>query len=325
MSQHTHSLPYRVLLYYKYVTIDNPIEESKKHLELCLSLELKGRILFASEGINGTVCGTVEQTNEYMRIMHADPRFHDMWFKIDEEPEHTFRKMFVRPKKELVTFRLSEDVNPLEKTGVYLQPKEWYDMMQDPDIVIIDGRTDYEWDLGHFKGAIRPSIESFKEFPEWIEKNLSDFKDKKMLTYCTGGIRCEKLSAYLLKQGFNEVYQLHGGIVGYGKDAEVKGALFDGTCYVFDERVSVPINHTEDAHLISHCVYCKTPTDSYVNCGNFDCHRQHFQCLECVAKTNCSCSDTCMESPRHEYKPPFNRKFESYRRVPRRNQTAAEK
>ena len=117
------SLPYRVLLYYKYVTIEDPVQECEQHRELCNSLGLKGRILFAHEGINGTVSGTIEATDAYMQHMHSDPRFSDMWFKIDEEDQHVFRKMFVRPKKELVTFRLEQDVNPLEKTGTYLKPK----------------------------------------------------------------------------------------------------------------------------------------------------------------------------------------------------------
>jgi len=318
-------LPYRVLLYYKYVPIEDPIADSASHLELCHSLGLKGRILFAHEGINGTVSGTIEATTEYMRIMHEDPRFSDLWFKIDEEEDHVFRKMFVRPKKELVTFRLEHDVNPLERTGTYLEPKEWRALMDDPDAVIIDGRTDYEWDLGHFEGAIRPPVDSFKDFPAWVREHLTNLKDKKVLTYCTGGIRCEKFSAFLLQEGFKDVYQLHGGIVHYGKDPEVKGEKFEGMCYVFDERVSVPVNHTETSHLVSNCVICGTPTDWYVNCANFDCHRQHFQCPDCVEKTMCSCSPTCQESPRHEYKEPYAQKHMAYKRVPRRNQRAAEK
>ena len=175
-------LPYRVLLYYKYVHIEDPVAESASHRELCNSLGLKGRILFAHEGINGTVSGTIDATNEYMRIMHQDSRFSDLWFKIDEEEDHVFRKMFVRPKKELVTFRLEQDVNPLERTGTYLEPKEWRSLMDDPDAVIIDARTDYEWDLGHFEGAIRPPVDSFKDFPTWVRENLADVKDKKVMT-----------------------------------------------------------------------------------------------------------------------------------------------
>lgn len=319
------SLPYRVLLYYKYVTIEDPIQECEQHRELCNALGLKGRILFAHEGINGTVSGTIEATDAYMKHMHSDSRFSDMWFKIDEEDQHVFRKLFVRPKKELVTFRLENDVNPLEKTGTYLKPKEWRELMDDPNAVIIDARTDYEWDLGHFEGAIRPPVDSFKDFPMWVRENLAALKDKKVMTYCTGGIRCEKFSAFLLQEGFQDVYQLHGGIVTYGKDPEVKGEKFEGMCYVFDERVSVPVNHTEHAQLVSHCVICGIPTDWYVNCANFDCHRQHFQCPDCVEKTQCSCSPACQESPRHEYKEPYAQKFMAYKRVPRRNQSAAEK
>jgi UPF0176 protein len=325
MSQELQEYPYRVLLYYKYVPIQDPVEESRRHLEFCNSLGLKGRILFAPEGINGTVSGTIQATEAYMHAMQNDPRFSDIVWKIDPEKEHCFRKMHVRPKKELVTFRLAEDVNPLEKTGTYVEPVEFYNLMQDPDAVIVDARTDYEYDLGHFKGAIRPDVDSFRDFPKWVQDNLAQFKDKKVLTYCTGGIRCEKFSAYLLREGFKDVYQLHGGIVTYGKDPEVKGALFEGNCYVFDERVSVPVNHTEEAHLISHCVYCGTPSDLYVNCGNMDCHKQHFQCAECLEKSLCSCSEACQQAERHEHKEPYRAKYEHHRRVPRRNQTAAVK
>lgn len=292
--------PYRVLLYYKYVTIENPEEFAAEHLQFCKELGLRGRVLVAKEGINGTVSGTVEQTNTYMETMHKDPRFKDLWFKIDEAEGHAFKKMFVRPRPELVTFRLEEDINPNELTGKYLTPKEWYEMMQREDVVILDGRNDYEYEIGHFRGAIRPEVKAFREFPEWIRNNLSQYKDKKVLTYCTGGIRCEKLSGFLLKEGFKEVYQLHGGIVTYGKDPEVKGHLFDGKCYVFDERISVPINQVENV-IVSKCYHCGKPEDRYINCANPECNLQHVCCEECEVIHKHSCSKDCEEHPRNRY------------------------
>jgi UPF0176 protein len=284
--------PYRVLLYYKYVHIEDPVAYAEKHLQFCKELGLKGRILVAEEGINGTVSGTVEQTDSYMREMHNDPRFAEMVFKIDEADGHVFKKMFVRPRKELVTFRLEEDINPNELTGKYLEPKEFFEALQDPDVIVLDGRNDYEYDIGHFRGAIRPEVKSFREFPEWIRKNLSQYKDKKILTYCTGGIRCEKLSGFLIKEGFKDVAQLHGGIISYGKDPEVKGQLFDGKCYVFDERISVPINQVEDV-IVGRCHHCGKPEDRYINCKNDICHLQHICCPECEEKFQGYCSEEC--------------------------------
>lgn len=215
--------PYRVLLYYMYTTIENPEEFAAEHLEFCNSLELKGRILVAKEGINGTCSGTVEQTEKYMEAMNNDPRFDGIVFKIDEADGHAFKKMHVRPRPELVTLRLEDDINPHEITGKYLEPKDFYEAMKQEDTVIIDARNDYEFDLGHFKGAIKPDIESFRELPDWIRENKEVLEGKKILTYCTGGIRCEKFSGWLVREGYEDVSQLHGGIVTYGKDPEVQG------------------------------------------------------------------------------------------------------
>jgi UPF0176 protein len=288
--------PYRILLYYKFVKIENPEEFAKQHLEFCKELQLKGRILIAPEGINGTLSGTVEQTGKYMEYMHKHPLFHDMVFKIDEAEGHAFKKLFVRPKKELVTFRFEEDVDPNELTGRHLTPKEFYEALQDEDVIVIDGRNDYEYDIGHFRGAIRPDIESSREFPEWIRKNLNDYKDKKIITYCTGGIRCEKLTGFMIKEGFKDVGQLEGGIVSYGKDPEVKGRLWDGKCYVFDERISVPINRTEGDVVIGKCYHCGKPEDRYINCAYDLCHRQHVCCTECEEEHQGFCSDECEEA-----------------------------
>ena len=209
MEQHV----YRVLLFYKFVRIDNPEQFTAEHLQYCKDLGVKGRILIASEGINGTLSGTVQQTERYMRDLQANPLFSDIVFKIDEADGHTFKKMFVRHKKELVTFRYEKELDPNRIGGKRLSPAEFYEQLQNEDVIVLDGRNDYEYDIGHFRGAIRPEVESFREFPEWIRNNLSGYKDKKVLTYCTGGIRCEKLTGFLLSEGFSDVAQLEGGIV----------------------------------------------------------------------------------------------------------------
>lgn len=284
--------PFRVLLFYKFVPIADKETFAAEHLAYCKQLGVKGRILVADEGINGTVSGTVEQTDAYMEHMHGLAMFQDLVFKIDDADGHVFRKIFVRPKKELVTFRLEDDVDPNALTGRHLPPKQFYDMLQRDDVIILDGRNDYEYDIGHFRGAIRPEVESSREFPEWIRNNMQQFKDKPILTYCTGGIRCEKLSGFLLKEGFQEVYQLEGGIVSYGKDPEVRGKLYDGKCYVFDERISVPINQDEPV-IVGQCHHCGKPEDRYINCANDFCHKQHVCCTECEQLHNMFCSDEC--------------------------------
>ncbi|WP_025026742.1 oxygen-dependent tRNA uridine(34) hydroxylase TrhO [Caldalkalibacillus mannanilyticus] len=289
---------YQVLLYYKYIPIENPEQFAKEHLKRCQELELKGRILVATEGINGTVSGTIDQTNEYMKIMHENPLFHDMVFKIDRTEGHAFKKMHVRPRKELVTFNLEDDVDPNQVTGAYLSPKEFYETLQNEDVIILDGRNHYEYEIGHFRGAIRPGVKSTREFPEWIRENLSQYKDKKILTYCTGGIRCEKLSGFLKKEGFSDVSQLHGGIVTYGQDPEVKGQLFDGKCYVFDDRIAVPINQVEDI-IVSQCSHCGQPADRYLNCADVTCDQRHICCEQCEPKYQRFCSSKCLESNQH--------------------------
>ncbi|MCO6466827.1 MAG: rhodanese-related sulfurtransferase [Bradyrhizobiaceae bacterium] len=292
---------YQVLLYYKFVTIDNPEQFAKEHLAMCKELGLLGRILVATEGLNGTVSGTVEQCKAYMDAVHADPRFADLWFKIDDVDELAFKKMFVRVKKELVTFNADHPTDPSKKSGKRLSPVEFHEMLQRDDVIVLDGRTDYEFDAGHFRGAIRPPIDSFRLFPEWIKENMAHLKDKHIITYCTGGIRCEKLTAYMLEENFTNVYQLEGGIVTYGKDPVVKGSLWDGKCYVFDERILVDINHTDDKQVVSFCFHCGKPAERLVNCANMLCHRQHAVCEDCEAQTKRSCSIECMNAAKREH------------------------
>ncbi|PLR78678.1 hypothetical protein CU633_03750 [Bacillus sp. V3-13] len=291
---------YRVLLYYKYVPIEAPEQFTIDHLKFCKEIGLKGRILVAKEGINGTVSGTIEQTETYMKAMKQDPRFADMVFKIDDESGHAFKKMHVRHREELVHLGLEDDVNPAELTGTYLSPKEFYEQMQSDDTVVIDARNDYEYDLGHFRGAIRPDIKAFRELPEWIRQNKEAFAGKKILTYCTGGIRCEKFSGWLLKEGFEDVSQLHGGIVTYGKDPEVRGQLWDGQCYVFDERISVPVNRVEHV-VVGRDYFTNEPCERYVNCANPECNKQIICSEENEHFYMRGCSHECRVHPRNLY------------------------
>lgn len=287
--------PYRILLYYKFVPIPNPEELTEQHLAFCKELGLKGRILIAPEGINGTVSGTIEQTDRYMTYMNEHPLFKGITFKIDPHDGHTFRKMFVRHKKELVTFRTEKPASPLINTGKYLSPKEFMEHLQRDDVIVLDGRNDYEYDVGHFRNAIRPDVKTFREFPEWIRQNMSQYKDRKIITYCTGGIRCEKLTSFMLQEGFTDVAQLEGGIVTYGRDPEVQGQYFDGKCYVFDERMTVPINQVEEV-IVGRCVHCHSPSERFINCQYDPCHKQHICCEECEQTHQGYCSEDCFQA-----------------------------
>lgn len=291
---------YRVLLYYKYVPIEDPVTFAQEHLEACKELGLKGRILVSDEGINGTCSGTIEQTDAYMNMMKADERFADMLYKIDETEGHAFKKMHVRPKKEIVHLGLADDINPNEITGQYLSPKEFFEQMQAEDTIVIDARNDYEFDLGHFRGAIRPEIRNFRDLPDWMLENKEMFEGKKVLTYCTGGIRCEKFSGWLVREGFEGVGQLHGGIATYAKDPEVRGQLWDGQMYVFDERIAVPINQVEHV-VVGKDHFTGEPCERYVNCANPDCNDKILCSEENEHKYLRSCSDECREHPRNRY------------------------
>ncbi len=296
MQNHTHN----VLLYYLYTPIENPEEFAAEHLAACKEIGLKGRILVSDEGINGTCSGTIEQTEQYMEMLKSDPRFADIVFKIDEADGHAFKKMHVRAKKEIVHLGLEEDINPNELTGNYLEPAEFYKAMQDQDTVVIDARNDYEYDLGHFRGAVRPDVETFRDLPEWIQENKEQFEGKKILTYCTGGIRCEKFSGWLKREGFEDVNQLHGGIVTYGKDPEVQGKLWDGQLYVFDERIAVPVNQVEHT-IVGKDHFTGEPCERYVNCANPECNAKILCSEENEHKYMRSCSDECREHPRNRY------------------------
>ncbi len=291
---------YRVLLYYHYVDIEDPEVLRKEHFSLCQEIGLLGRIIVSKEGINGTVSGTIDQTEAYMNAMNADDRFKDMPFKIDYEDKHAFKKLHVRVKPELVNLGLINDVNPLELTGNYLKPTEFFEHMQDENTIVIDARNDYEFDLGHFRGAIRPDIEVFRDLPKWIKDNEEILEGKKILTYCTGGVRCEKFSGWLKQEGYDDVNQLEGGIVTYGYDSEVQGELWDGMCYVFDERISVPINRV-DHKIVGKDYITGEPCERYVNCANSFCNRQMLMSEETEHKYLRSCSHECRIHEKNRY------------------------
>ena len=287
---------YQTLLYYCYSPIAEAEQFAADHLKFCQSLNLVGRIIVADEGFNGTVSGTPEACKTYMDAVHADPRFAKTDFKIDAVEEPSFIKMHCRYKSEIVHsgLRNPKIIDPTKQTGKHLEPADFLAMKDQEDVVILDVRSNYEHNVGRFKNAITLDIENFREFPEKINE-LTQYKDKKILTYCTGGIKCEKASALLLHEGFKDVYQLHGGIIKYGKEAG--GKDFEGKCYVFDNRVAVDVN-SENPVVISTCFNCGTITAKMINCANPECNEHFTQCDACGDKLDGCCCEACMKHPR---------------------------
>ncbi len=291
---------FQILLYYKFVPIECPGALAKSQRELCESLGLLGRILVGEEGLNGTVSGTQSACDEYRNWAANDPSFADMPFKIDPVRVHQFPKLSVKVRKEIVTLGMKLKTPVHERTGKHLSPTEFREKMQDEDAIILDGRSDYEFDLGRFRGAIRPDAEVFRDYPKWLrEQHIG--KTQPILTYCTGGIRCEKLTALLLQEGYENVYQLDGGIINYSKDTETNGEDFDGRCFVFDQRISVQINNVNPS-IVSQCRQCGTPSETYVNCANVDCNLLYFCCNACETMHERCCSEPCKASTRKRQK-----------------------
>ncbi len=287
---------YQTLLYYCYSTITDAEQYAADHLKFCKSLNLVGRIIVADEGLNGTVSGTADSCKTYMDTLHADPRFAGIDFKVDYVSEPSFVKMHVRYKSEIVHSGLRDPniINPQQKTGKHLEPKDFLAMKDRDDVIVLDVRSNYEHSVGKFKNAVTLDIENFRDFPEKINE-LAQYKDKKILTYCTGGIKCEKASALLLHEGFTDVYQLHGGIIKYGKEAG--GEDFEGKCYVFDNRLTVDVN-TVNPQVISTCYNCGTITAKMINCANPECNEHFTQCDACGEQLEGCCSTECQQHPR---------------------------
>jgi len=285
---------YSVLLYYCYAHIADPEAFREEHHLLCLELDLRGRIIVAEEGLNGTVSGTKENCEEYMRKVHSDNRFRTTEFKVESHDEMAFTKLHVRVKPEIVYSGLSH-INPNERTGAYIEPAAFREILREEpeDTIIVDVRSNYEHNVGRFKNAKTFDIENFRDFPDKVEE-LREYKDKKVITYCTGGIKCEKASAFLLEQGFENVYQLHGGIIKYGLEAG--GEHFEGKCYVFDNRIVKDVNEVNPT-VVSRCIVTGEPSDRMVNCANPECNKHVPMSEAGAAKYDGCCSEECSNAP----------------------------
>lgn len=241
---------------YKFVTLEDHHEMREPLLQKCRDLGVKGTLLLANEGINGTVAASREAIDSLLSYLKADPRLADLEHKESYFDELPFYRMKVKVKKEIVTLGV-DGVDPDKQVGQYVEPKDWNELISDPDVVVVDTRNHYEYELGTFKGALDPETDSFREFPDYVKDNMDPAKQKKVAMFCTGGIRCEKSTAYMLQQGFEEVYHLQGGILKYLEEIPEEQSLWEGDCYVFDNRVAV--NHQLEQGDYDMCHGCRLP------------------------------------------------------------------
>lgn len=259
----------KVAAFYKFVSVgDPPALQALLHDE-CAAQAIKGTILIASEGINGTVSGAGDAIDALISTIRSDARFSDIVVKYSEAAEYPFQRLKVKIKREIVTFGVPE-AEPARTMGELVEPEDWNALISDPDVILIDTRNDYEFEVGTFEGARNPETRAFNEFPDYVRRTLSDDRSRKIAMFCTGGIRCEKASAYMLQEGFANVYQLHGGILRYLERIAPEDSLWRGECFVFDERVALEHGVRQGQHVL--CSRCGFPIrreseDSDDRCG----------------------------------------------------------
>lgn len=263
---------------YQFKQVEQPAHLQQKLLDLVSSLTLCGTLIVADEGINGTIAGSREAIDNVHQFL-INEGFHDLEYKESLSQEKPFGKMKIKLKKEIVT--LGVDVKPRDLVGHYLNPQQWNELLSQDDVIIIDTRNDYEYQAGTFKGAIDPKTESFREFPDYVKNELSQYKDKKIAMFCTGGIRCEKSTSLLLQEGFQDVYHLKGGILKYLEEMPAEQSLWQGECFVFDGRNTV--THGLEQGKSVRCVACGwalLPEDMAL-----DSYEEGVSCVHCIDKT----------------------------------------
>lgn len=287
--------PYLVLAYYYFTAISNPHEEVLKHKNFFKNREVTSRIYISEEGVNGQMSAARLDAVAYMEWMHSRPEFAAIKFKIHEHHENVFPRTTVKYRKKLVAI---DDEVDLSNTGEHVSSEIWKEMLEsEKKPILLDIRNDYEWKVGHFAGAELPPCGTFRDFSRYAEdlKETVDPKKTKVMMYCTGGIRCELYSSILKKKGFDQVYQLDGGIIKYGLDQG--NAHWLGKLFVFDDRLTVPLSE-ENKTVIGTCHHCKKPNDTYYNCANMDCNELFLCCPECLEKTIGCCKESCNDASR---------------------------
>jgi UPF0176 protein len=241
---------------YHFVTLEDYQELRQPLYDFMVKNHIKGTILLAKEGINGTVAGEKNAIDRLHHWLRSDVRLKDLRSKESYDDEMPFYRTRVKLKKEIVTMGIT-GIDPNHIVGTYVKPEDWNDLISDPDVTLVDTRNDYEFSIGTFKNAINPETETFRQFPDYVKNNLNPKKNKKVAMFCTGGIRCEKSTAYLKEQGFDEVYHLQGGILKYLETVAEKDTLWQGECFVFDNRVSV--DHQLNKGTYDQCHACRLP------------------------------------------------------------------
>ncbi len=273
----------KIILYYKFAPVKDPQMTVRWQRELCIRLNLKGRVIVSEHGINGTLGGDLEDVKTYVKAMNLTPEFKGIAYKWSEGGREDFPRLSIKARNELITLEPGEDFDVFD-SGTPLKPAAWHQYLAEhPDAIIFDARNDYESDVGKFRGAITPKIKTFKD----VKKAIGELpKDKPILTYCTGDIRCEYLSAYMKHEGFADVYHLDGGIVKYGQQFGDDG-FWEGRCYVFDRRLSVAFS--SNSKDIGRCVHCGGATSNQVNCTDPACNLQFVVCQPCAANSKVAC------------------------------------
>ncbi|ENA30599.1 MULTISPECIES: rhodanese-related sulfurtransferase [Pseudomonas] len=241
---------------YKFVTLEDYVDRREPLLTVMLDNEVRGTLLLAQEGINGTIAGSRAGIDAVLAFLKADSRLVDLEHKESYCDEQPFYRTKVKLKKEIVTLGVP-GVDPNKKVGTYVDPKDWNALISDPDVVLIDTRNDYEVGIGTFTNAVDPKTKSFREFPQYVRQNFDPSRHKKVAMFCTGGIRCEKASSFMLNEGFEEVYHLKGGILKYLEEVPQEDSLWQGDCFVFDNRVTVRHDLSEGEY--DQCHACRTP------------------------------------------------------------------
>ena len=245
-----------VATFYKFVKLPDFAQMQAPLLAYCQAQGIRGTILLAAEGINGTIAGCRQAIDSVLSFLRSDPRLIDLEHKESHADSPPFDRLKVRLKKEIVTLGLPE-IDPSDRVGTYVSPQEWNALISDPEVTLIDARNDYEVSIGTFKGAQNPKTASFRQFPDYVRTHLDPTKHKKVAMFCTGGIRCEKATSLMMAQGFQEVYHLQGGILKYLEEVPPEESLWQGECFVFDQRVAV--EHGLEAGTHEMCRSCGHP------------------------------------------------------------------
>ena len=265
---------------YHFVSLPNYKKLREPLLIFCVSQNIKGTLLLADEGINGTVAGSEKSIHAFLDFLKNDPlfegNFKNLSHKESWSDKHPFYRMKVKLKKEIVTLGVP-GVSPTKIVGQYVKPQDWNAIISDPEVILIDTRNDYEYAIGSFKNAINPKTNTFREFPEYVKTHFDPKKHKKVAMFCTGGIRCEKASSYMMSEGFDEVYHLEGGILKYLEEVKPENSLWQGECFVFDQRVA--LKHGLEVGDYDQCYACRYPLS--VNDMKSDKYIPGISCAHC--------------------------------------------